>query len=388
MPDGTPGRPASDTQQLLKLMSMRSEIVELRLAVAPESNRPAIEELPPAAASVLDQLVQARVRSEEQALAMDFGEDAPTGLAAPLFAEPVPKEEASAPAQRMSTLEPEEWVAEEEELFILAAEDEPAVDLLELNAAEAGQPVEIQPLDLPSFDAPAAAEQTAPQPSVEQTIEPDELLAQPLESIEEGVIPVEYQLPGEEDVPPEHSEEGQLAGLETIEELPEAAQLEPEGDLGEGPGEDFQALLFGARQPEAEPGPRQAAASDDDDDDVPLLPADGDVKLRARNGPKPGAEFVGKSTLASAGGLYCLIERFNLPVGTRMKVTLTAPRFTERFDIDDAVVKRVRRAPANTTEVQLSFEQRHEDFEEFVTQHFGDKPVGFSLFTRRRPPKR
>ena len=140
MPDGIPAQPALDTQQLLKLMSMRSEVLEMRLAAEPESRRPAIEDLPAAAPSVLDELVQARVRTEEQALAAEE----PSGLAAPLFAEPVPEEEEPASVERLSTLEPEDWTAEEEETSILAAE-EPAVDLLELNAAEAGQPVEIEP---------------------------------------------------------------------------------------------------------------------------------------------------------------------------------------------------------------------------------------------------
>jgi hypothetical protein len=371
LPDGIPPRPASDTQQLLKLMSMRSEIVEMGLAAEPQSSRPAIEELPPAAPSVLDQLVQARVNTEEQALA----ENLPTGLAAPLFADLVSEvEQAPAPTQRISTLEPEEWALNDEPPLLDAeaddmSMDEQDVDLLELNAAEAGQPVEIEPLD---------------PPAVERTIEPDALLAQPLESIEERVVLIEDRPAEEEDVPPQFSEGAQLASAQSIEDVLEEDELESDADFAEGPGEDFQALLAGARQVASQPAVREGG---EDDEDIPLLPADGDVKLRARNGPKPGAEFVGKTTLAGASGLYCLIERFNLPAGTRMKVTLTAPRFADRFDIQDAVVTRVRRAPGNTTEVQLSFEERHEDFEEFVARHFGDKPVGFALFTRRRPKR-
>ncbi|HEY8691743.1 MAG TPA: hypothetical protein VIR57_03285 [Chloroflexota bacterium] len=409
MPDGIPAQPAPDTQQLLKLMSRRSEVLEMRLAAEPESRRPAIEELPPAAPSVLDELVQARVRTEEQALAAEE----PSGLAAPLFADPVLEEEEPASVERLSTLEPEDWTAEEEETSILAAE-EPAVDLLELNAAEAGQPVEIEPLDLPSFDASVVEEEGEPQPLAEQTIERDELPAQPRESltfgIEQTTTLVADEPTDEDDLPIQISEEEQLP-VAAIEELREAAALEdpgpepelepeaelesepePEDDVGEGPGQDFQTLLAGARQLAPEADARLAVEDEDvpllpavEDEEVPLLPADGDVKLRARNGPKPGAEFVGKSTLAGASGLYCLIERFNLPAGTRMKVTLTVPRSDYRFDIQDAIVKRVRRAPANSTEVQLAFEQRHEDFEDFVARHFGDRPVGFSLFTRRRP---
>jgi len=374
VPDGTPARPATDTLQLLKLMSMRSEVIELRLAAAPESINLAIEELPPAAPSVLDQLVQARIRSEEAARA----EDVPTGLAAPLFAQPIQARATPGPVERISTLEPEDWTAEEEIAILEAAE--PALDLLELNAAEAGQPVETGPLALPSFDEP----EPPGSDSKLAAIEPDRFPAQPLElgaGIEDVAILMEDRLAGEQDVARQTSD-GEPVGA--IEAIPEAAELEPEDDNG-GAGEDFRALLAGARQLEPAPAVAREVA---EDEDLPLLPADGDVKLRARNGPKPGAEFVGKSTLAGASGLYCLIERFNLPAGTRMKVTLTAPRFADRFDIQDAVVKRVRRAPANTTEVQLAFDQRHQDFEDFVAQHFGDKPVGFALFTRRRPPKR
>jgi hypothetical protein len=356
LPDGTSPRPASDTQQLLKLMSMRSEIVEMRLTAVPDSEGQAIEELPPAAPTVLDHLVQARVRTEEEALA-------------------------AAPTSPPDLQPSEDWAADEEAATLEAGElppDELAVDLLELNAAEAGQPAEIEPLDTPAFQPSVAHGETKPQ--TEQSVERDHLLAQPLEVIEETTILVEDEPAPHDALSSSAAAEGdQPAGAEAIEELPPA-----EAGPHEGAGDDFQALLAGARQLEPEPAAPRGAA---EDEEVPLLPADGDVKLRARNGPKPGAEFVGKSTLAGATGLYCLIERFNLPAGTRMKLTLTAPRFTDRFDVEDAVVKRVRRAPGNTAEVQLAFEQRHQDFEEFVARHFGDKPVGFSFFSRRRPKR-
>ena len=371
MPDR---RPAPDLVQLLKLMSLRSEIVEMQLAAEPASNLQGIEELPPAAPSVLDQLVQARVRIEEQAL-----EEVPTGLAAPLFTEPPLDPPADAPVGRISTLEPEAWPTAEDDASMLEsaaiAADEPDVDLLELNASEAGQPAQIEPLDLSSFDDEVDEEAAAPA-AAEQTIEADELLAQPLESIAPATETLRDEAVEEEEEPA--AAEGDLPAIEP---LAEAAQLEPEDEPGsdEGPGEDFQALLAGARQlaPDAVKRPR-------DEEEVPLLPAQADVRLRARNGPKPGAEFIGKSTLAGAGGLYCLIERFDLPAGTRMKVTLGSSRMDDTFEIQDALVKRVRRAPENTTEVQLAFEQRHEDLEAFVAQHFGDQPVGFTLFPHRR----
>jgi hypothetical protein len=109
------------------------------------------------------------------------------------------------------------------------------------------------------------------------------------------------------------------------------------------------------------------------------------VRLRARNGPKPGAEFSGKSTLAGAGGVYCLIEHFDLPAGTRMKLTLSAsPRLDDQVEVQDAVVTRVRKAPGDAEEVQLGFDEPHPEVEQFVDRHFSDKPAGFSLFGRRR----
>jgi hypothetical protein len=83
--------------------------------------------------------------------------------------------------------------------------------------------------------------------------------------------------------------------------------------------------------------------------------------------------------------VYCLVHGFNLPVGTRMKVSLVAPDYINQMQIDDAVVTRLRKAPDNSNEVQLTFDATHDDFEEFVSQHFGK--TGFSLFGRRRPKR-
>ncbi|HEX6513603.1 MAG TPA: hypothetical protein VF157_14970, partial [Chloroflexota bacterium] len=200
------------------------------------------------------------------------------------------------------------------------------LDLLELNAAEAGQPAEI-----PASEAPPEAE--------------------PGESLD-------------------------VAG---IEEVPEPATVEvEETSEGEGPGADFEALLGSSH------GLAPRAQEQRSTEDAALLPADGEVKLLAQNGPRPGAEFSGRSTLASAGGLYCLIESFDLPAGTRMNVVLTSPRGDHRLEVDDATVSRVRRAPGNATEVQLAFDRPSAAFENFVAQHFGEKPVGFALFGRRR----
>lgn len=379
MPDGKLLRPPADTLQLLKLMAMHSEIVEMQLASDPDSARQAIEELPPAAPSVLDHLVQARVHVESQVL----GEDIPTGLAAPLFADSTQAPVPGRPVERISTLDPEGWAASEDISLIEPTSletDEPDVDLLELNAAEAGQPAEIDTLDELGLEAGLPAEESTA--FIERTVEIDELLSQPLEAMHPSSLAAAALDSGETEEPGLDSAPVTEGDARRIEPLPEAAGLNAEADPDEGPGEDFQALLAGARQLEPGGGPQQV-----DEEDVPLLPAEGDVRLRARNGPKPGAEFVGKSTLAGAGGVYCLIEHFDLPAGTRMKVTLISPRLSDRFEIQDALVKRVRRAPENTTEVQLAFEQRHEDFEEFVAQHFGDQPVGFTLFSRRRPKR-
>ncbi len=154
---------------------------------------------------------------------------------------------------------------------------------------------------------------------------------------------------------------------------PTRPSSESEPLAGEGRPEDFQALLNNCSLDESEA----------DDQDVPLLPAEGDVKLQARTGAVIGAEFKGKSTLAGAGGIYCLIQRFDLPVGTGVKLTLTGPQ-GKAFEVADAVVKRVRKAPGESAEVQLGFDAPNEDFEDFVANHFGAKPGRFSLFGRWR----
>ncbi|HLQ34964.1 MAG TPA: hypothetical protein VK457_19940 [Chloroflexota bacterium] len=289
MPDGTPPRPSVDPDllQLLKLMSLRSEVIDERL-YGSVGGRPEIEEVPSAAASALDQWVEAHVREEEQSLA-------------------APEEPDEADPERVEN----------------APESEPAI----------------------------------------QTLEADELLAggsSPLGEVEDATI-ARHQPAGEADEPFQVAEGDQLPSSES------------EPLAGEGRPEDFQALLNN----------RSLDESEADDQDVPLLPAEGDVKLQARTGAVIGAEFKGKSTLAGAGGIYCLIQRFDLPVGTGVKLTLTGPQ-GKAFEVADAVVKRVRKAPGESAEVQLGFDAPNEDFEDFVANHFGAKPGRFSLFGRWR----
>ncbi len=66
-----------------------------------------------------------------------------------------------------------------------------------------------------------------------------------------------------------------------------------------------------------------------------------------------------------------------------MRLTLIAPRMNDQLDLANAVVKGVRKAPGDTTEVHLVFAERPE-VKEFVARHFGEKPSRFSLLDRLR----
>lgn len=315
MPEGTPQRSSvpPDLLHLLKLMSIRSELVEMRSASS-------IEEIPTAGASLLDSWVQSRVRTEQSAV----GTEADT--------EPVVTE-----LDEPSPIESELAIEEPEELLASSSPD----------------------IDEPSVIEPAEDE-------VERIVEADELLESDLGLSGHAAI-VERDEPADEADEPAQIAEGDQLPSAIAEDEADTGAAADEGQL-EASGADFQALLAGAREEE-----------------VSLLPADGEVTLRAIDGPQPGAEFTGRSTLAGATGVYCLIEHFDLPVDTRVKVTLTAPRL-DQIEIEEAKVTRVRKAPGDTTEVQLGFDTRHEDFEEFVARHFGEKPGRFSLFGRRRKP--
>ncbi|HEU0167149.1 MAG TPA: hypothetical protein VFS62_05195 [Chloroflexota bacterium] len=120
-------------------------------------------------------------------------------------------------------------------------------------------------------------------------------------------------------------------------------------------------------------------------DAPPLVAVSGNVKIEAINGPRRGAKFLGKSTLAGASGLSCLMDRFDLDAGTPVKLSLIAPRFADQIDIDDAVV--LQSAPRDDRKIQvdLDFEQPHEDLERFIERYFSARPAsgsGFSLFGR------
>jgi len=393
--DGVPSRPSvpPDLVHLLELMHMRSEVVEMRLARGPDAP-PAIEEIAPASPSVLDRLVEARVREEERALSPGSTEpEAEVGIeeAADLPAIEEASGDQGAAAASFGELAPEELGIEEAEAA--AAEDDD-LTLLELNAFEAGQP----PADGQMYEAPVAPE-AGPEPEPERIVEEDQLIeaavrdpdtsADHAASFEPDQM-AELEPAGEPALDPHADLAAIQADLSRMEEdlahyeqltSQEAAAEEPASAAGEGPGEDFQALLAGARAPQ----PEGQAETSRDGEDVALLPADGDVRLRARNGPRPGAEFTGKSTLAGVTGMFCLIHGFNLPLGTRMKVSLIPPDAADQLQIDDALVSRLRKAPDNATEVQLTFESRHAELPDFVGQHFG-KP-SFSLFGRRRPKR-
>jgi hypothetical protein len=339
LPDGTPPRSSvsPDLLHLLKLMSMRSKVVDARLSGSGLASGAAIMEIGSGAPSILDRLVEARVRVE---------------------APRPPELEASPPEPKAHSIELEDADA----------------DLLDMVASEAGQPPAADP-------SPLALIEELPAPDVETSLEPDELVA--IESLETPVVEVDELVVFERDEAAEPSNTSQVSeGDELASAGPYSA---PPQDLEgvDGPGEDFQALLSGARvsaQPDA-----SSMRAGVDEDMASLLPASADVRLRARNGPKPGAEFSGKSTLAGAGGVYCLIEHFDLPAGTRMKLTLSAsPRLDDQVEVQDAVVTRVRKAPGDAEEVQLGFDEPHPEVEQFVDRHFSDKPAGFSLFGRRR----
>lgn len=389
-------------------MNVQSQVIEMRLA---EAHNPAaaIEELSSAEPSVFDQMADARARREEAAAASVAEAGIEEQAEAQPDTEPAgePSEEV---ASAMSTqpLEESEEVIEEME----PVESEPVPELSELDRA----------LDLLGISAGHSAVPAGYQAPVVPHIEADEVEVDEVETTTEADLLLEPAAP-EPVIPETHAAsfaadepvgldddqaqaaEGDVvanpkedlaaieadlarieADLEQYEQLTQREAGQPPDGLAEGPGEDFQELLAGARlvEPDAQAQvlENDDLEDDDDDDEPSLLPAQGDVKLRARNGPRPGAEFVGKSTLAGATGIYCLIHGFNLPVGTRMKVSLVAPDFINQMQLDDAVVTRLRKAPENAAEVQLTFDARHDEFEEFVGTHFG-KPA-FSLFGRRR----
>jgi hypothetical protein len=332
----------------MKMMDVSSKVVDRRLSGS--GSAPAIMEIAAAKPPILDKLVEARARTE-----------APPSPPPP------------APDLRPAAVAPEPpAAARQQEPEPIDMEDTDA-DLLDMVASEAGQPPAADPTPPPEpSPSPALAlieelPQPEPEPEPEPTpgtpFAPEQLLAADLAQIE--------------------AMEADLAAVESeLNAIEEAAEpsVEAEPDLGlrepaysEGPGDDFQALLAGARP----------APEDTEDAMASLMPASADVRLRARNGPHPGAEFSGKSTLAGASGVYCLVDHFDLPAGTRMKVTLMTPRFDDHIEVQDALVARVRKAPGDATEVQLAFEDRHPEVSDFVEKHFGDKP-GFSFFGRRR----
>ncbi|MBV8084043.1 MAG: hypothetical protein JO247_04425 [Chloroflexi bacterium] len=118
----------------------------------------------------------------------------------------------------------------------------------------------------------------------------------------------------------------------------------------------------------------------------PLVPVSGNVKIEAINGPRRGAKFLGKSTMAGASGLTCLMDRFDLDAGTPVKLSLIAPRFADQIDIDDALVLASAARDDRKIQVDLDFEQPHEDLERFIERYFSARPAtgssGFSLFGR------
>ncbi|HLY68028.1 MAG TPA: hypothetical protein VKU60_20985, partial [Chloroflexota bacterium] len=118
------------------------------------------------------------------------------------------------------------------------------------------------------------------------------------------------------------------------------------------------------------------------DPDVPSLQARGNVKVEVLEGDRQGAKFLGKSTLLGATGAHCLLDGFDLPVGTKVKFSLIAPRFSDQIDIYDAIVL-VASGDSGKVDVQLAFSTRHDDVDKFVARHFGGK-AGFSLFGRFR----
>src|SRR5581483_4850463 len=130
---------------------------------------------------------------------------------------------------------------------------------------------------------------------------------------------------------------------------------------------DFESMMAAASAAEEEP---------ETDGTEPGLPVSGNVKLEALEGPRRGSKFLGKSTLAGATGLHCLMDRFDPPVGTVVKMSLIAPRFADQIDVEDAIVQAAAPSDDRKIAVRLAFEQRHDDLEEFVNRYFAAKPSG------------
>ena len=207
----------------------------------------------------------------------------------------------------------------------------------------------------------AAAEEPAPAEPVEEFVA-DEPLTEPDAIVVTETTTIERDEPAPADAtPPQMAEGDQLS----------SSEAEPE--LEEGRGEDFQALLGNA-----------APAEPEQEDEDQLLPADGEVRLLVRAGPRVGSEFTGRCTLAGATGIHCLVDNFVLPVGTMVRLTLIASQTKDELDIPNAVVRRIRKAPQNSIEVQLGFTEPRADVQDFVTRHFGEKPNRFSLLDRLR----
>ncbi|GEM_PF-6070194 len=313
-----------------------------------ESAEPALTEAEPPAPGVLDAWLEARVQHQEEALTRapekpPADQDEPEEPPAPAPASAVERDEAPQ--------EPEAVVAVETSSLAL---DQLAGDgIMPSQTSEGDQPpsAEAEPAQegeragefqalLDGGVAPAGPEVAGEEPAV--TALAEELLA--------GATP-----PGKEAAGPETGEQP----------VPATPEIEPPA----------------AERPIAAASAGEVPAAEDERDG--LLPADGEAILRVRSGPRVGAEFSGKTTLAGASGIYCLIEHFDLPVGTHVRLTLIAPRMNDQLDLANAVVKGVRKAPGDTTEVHLVFAERPE-VKEFVARHFGEKPSRFSLLDRLR----
>jgi len=185
----------------------------------------------------------------------------------------------------------------------------------------------------------------------------------------EAIEPAE-PLPAEEQVEVNHEAEGDLV-VAPMAEMPSGEAIAE----AETPSNDFESMMAAASAAEEEP---------ETDGTEPGLPVSGNVKLEALEGPRRGSKFLGKSTLAGATGLHCLMDRFDLPVGTVVKMSLIAPRFADQIDVEDAIVQAAAPSDDRKIAVRLAFEQRHDDLEEFVNRYFAAKPSGsgFSLFGR------
>lgn len=413
MTGGTPPRRpiASDLGQLLDLMSIRSAIAEAapppapaaaevaigvddaapaRAAKAPRSARtitteqPAVEPLPEAAAAEASSSEAPTGDTAANSFELDalsaatadelLSDEANRGAASEIYqaVDRQPVEETSA----------EETLAEEVAVTSAAAASFGRVDEPPEQAAFTGVPADelTQPSGLDRWAESHVVEEAAVDVNdFDAAIEP--LAAE--EDQETGAGAAYFGRA------PEVIEE---IGAFEIEEPEEpradtgiAEVTPPEGGLGDELAQPSASFAVPASViSEADEVPEPAAIEEVLDENDLNLPVNGNVKVEALSGARKGAKFLGKSTLAGLVGLRCAMDRFDLPAGTRVKLSLIAPRFADQIDVEDAIVRYATPTDDHKVDVELGFDQRHDDLAEFVNRYFAAKAGSgaFSLFGR------